>query len=56
MSCLNKYEQKKVEEGENKGCAVCKSKETGKWGTSGIMGSTDYLYYCLKCGTVRIWL
>jgi len=56
MASLNIYEKEKVEKGECKGCAVCQSKKTGKWGTSGIMGSTDYLYYCLDCGTIRVWL
>lgn len=53
---LDIYELKKIEENKCKGCAVCHSKKTGKWNTSGAMGSTDSLYYCRECGTVRIWL
>lgn len=50
------HEQAKIDKGDVKGCAVCKSKETGKWQTQGACGSTDHLYYCEKCGTVRVYL
>jgi hypothetical protein len=56
MISLDKRESERVEKGECQGCAACKSKKTYKWGTSGNMGSTDYLYVCGECGTVRVWL
>jgi len=53
---MDKYETEKIAKNEHEGCPVCKSKETGKWNTRGCSGSTDSLYYCKKCGVVRVYL
>lgn len=50
------YETEIIAKNEHKGCPVCKCKETEKWNTQGACGSTDSLYYCKKCGVVRMWL
>jgi hypothetical protein len=50
------HEKKILERNEHNGCPACGCKDTGKWSTQGICGTTDYLYFCQNCGLLRMGL
>ena len=53
---FDKWDLKKIENGDIKGCPVCGCKDTGIKHTQGACGSTDSFYFCQKCGVVRMGL